>query len=267
MGFRVKEGGSRGGTPDPTGSPNFYKEVGSGLGFRSLVKATQDQRAGFGVEQAPSTLLTEQTAGLGVNTFASGEVLPSISTGMSMGSALNMVIPPQDETGFDIETKVYEYIGFKPLQTASNIGSDNFTNPTNAEGGVSGQTATRVGQALSTTSAELRGQHVPIPYNNSININSIQLKFYVDQTGTVLNNGGLELAYRINSSSPWQILVTYTGNVNFITSNPDTYTLTGFTTWQEVDAVETKVSAILTTLTSQVRCRCNAIIKHVKGAE
>jgi hypothetical protein len=266
MGFRVKEGGSRGGTPPPTGSPNFFKEISAGLGIRSVVKATQEQGLGFGIQQAPATLLTEQTAGLGVNTFASGEIIPNIATGMGMGSVLNMVIPPIDETGFDIETKVYSYVGTKPIETATNIGADNFTNVTNAEGNPDGSSATRAGQALSTTNAQIRGQHVAVPENDDVDIGLVELRFYAAQSGTALNNGGLEFAWRANSAASWTTLVTYAGNVDFL-STPDAYEILGLSTWSDVNSIETRVSAVLPALSSTVTISSNATIKHVEGSE
>jgi hypothetical protein len=266
MGFRVKEGGSSGGTPPPTGSPNFYKEIGAGLGIISVVKATQEQGVGFGIEQAPATLLTEQTVGLGVNTFASGLIVPNTATGMRMGSVLNMVIPPQDEAGFDIVTRVYSYVGTKPIETATNIGADNFTNVTNAQGNPDGSSATRTGQALSTTNAQIRGQHIAVPQNDDVDISLVELRFYASQAGTALNNGGLELAYRANSAASWITLVTYAGNVNFL-SSPDVYVISGLTTWADVNSIETRVSAVLPTLSATVTVNCDSVVKYAEGVE
>tara|TARA_R110000850_G_scaffold91270_2_gene193826 strand:+ start:1045 stop:1848 length:804 start_codon:yes stop_codon:yes gene_type:complete len=266
MGFRVKEGGSAGGTPPPTGTPNFYKEINLGSSFKSILKAVQEQEMGLGITQAPATLLTEQTIGLGVNTFASGTIITPISAGLNMGSVLNMVIPPQDETGYDIETKVYSYVGTKPIATATNTGTDNWTNVTNAQGNPDGSSATRAGQALNATSAQIRGQHVTVPYNDDVDITLVQLKFYAAQSGTALNNGGLEFAWRANSTAAWTTLVTYTGNVNFLTVSDD-HDIVGLTTWAEVDAIETQVSVVLPALTATVSCSSNATVKYLEGAE
>jgi hypothetical protein len=266
MGYRVKEGGSRGGTPPPTGSPNFFKEISAGLGIDSVVKATQEQGAGLGVEQAPATLLTEQTIGLGIDTFASGTASAPIGNGISMGSVLNMVTPPQDETGYDIETKVYSYIGTKPIETASNIGSDVWSNINLSEGLPDDSSATRSGKAVSTTSAELRGQHVPVPYNDDVGISLVRLKFYASQANTSLNNGGLSFEWRENSTASWTKLVTYTGNVNFLTVSDD-HDILGMTTWAQVDAIETKVSVVFPIATALLECNCNAVVKYVEGVE
>jgi hypothetical protein len=266
MGYRIKAGNSGGVAPPPSGTPNFFKQINSGISFDSLLTAIQNQGVGLGIRQAPSLLVTSQTAGLGIGTFSSGEAKASQAAGLNIGSVLNMVTPSIDETGYDIVTKVYSYTGTKPIATATNVGSDDWANIANAQGNPNGSSATRVGQAFATTSAELRGQHASIPYNSDINISLVQLKFYVAQAGTVLNNGGLELAWRSNSSSPWTTLVTYAGDVDFLTT-PDIYTLSGLTTWQDVDTIETKVSVTLPVLTTTLTCSCDAVVKYAEGAE
>jgi hypothetical protein len=265
MGFRVKEGGSRGGTPPPTGTPNFYKEINFGLAFKSILRAVQEQGLGLGIQQAPATLLTKQEVGLGIDTFTSGTASAPIGNGMRMESVLNMVTLP-GETGYDIVTKVYSYVGTKPIETATNIGADNFTNVTNAEGNPDGASATRAGQAFSTTNAQIRGQHVTIPQNDDVDISSVELRFYAAQSGTALNNGGLEFAWRANSAAVWTTLVTYAGNVNFLTE-PDVYAITGMSTWTDVNDIETRVSAVLPALTGLVSVSSNATVKYVEGVE
>jgi hypothetical protein len=265
MGFKIRGGGGGGGGV-PSGTPNFFKELNSGIEFSSILSIVQEQSLGLGITQAPATLLTGQGAGVSISTFSSGSVLTPTTEGLELGSVLNMTTPPIDETGYNIETKVYSYTGTKPIQTATNIGADNFTNPTNAQGNPNGTNATRAGQALATTNARLLGQHALIPENNQIGITLVQLKFYVEQSGTLLNNGGLQLHWRENSSSAWIQIVTYSGDVSFLTV-PAVFTLSGLTSWANVNAVETAVSAVLPTLTTQVVCRCDAVIKYVEGSE
>jgi hypothetical protein len=189
-----------------------------------------------------------------------------IVAGLGVTPILNMTALPEDSAGFDIETKVYSYTGTKPIATATNIGSDNFANIANAEGNPDGASAFRRGKTFSTTSAQLRGQHVAIPVNDDVSIALVELRFYVDQQATFLNNGGLELALRANSSASWTTLATYAGNVDFLTT-PDVYTVTGLTTWDQVNDLETRVSVTLPALTGLLTCRCDAIVKYVEGVE
>lgn len=262
MGFRILGGGSGGGAP---AAINFRKDIETGIAMQSRLIAKQPQSVGFAVEQAPATLNRLQEAGVAVETFASGTSNNAQAVGFAQGSVLTMNNLPEGIAGFG-QQQTIDYVGSKFIATATNIGSENWTNVTNAQGENDGANATRAGQVLNATDAQIRGQMDSVGTKDPLNIDRVELRYYVSQTGTALNNGGLELDYRIGSSGAWTNLATYTNDQNFLTT-PDAYDITSaITGWNDIRAIEIRVRCNLAIATSTVTCNCDAVLLHLEAS-
>lgn len=245
---------------------NFRKDIGAGFAQTVLLTAKAEQCAGVGVTQYPAKLMTNEVAGVGVSTFSSGTIKPAQGAGVGVGPVLAMINKPESKPGIAMTRISYTYVGTKWVGTATSIGADAWTNLTNAQGAANGASATRAGQVLSTTSAELRGQFQSIGLKESLNLSKVELRFYVAQAGTLLNNGGLALDYRKGSSGAWTNLITYTDNQNFI-SSPRVFDMTAIApTWADAKALEVRVAVTLGIATSGVTCSVDAVDLHLEAS-
>jgi hypothetical protein len=263
-GFKVIGGGSSGGGGGSVF--NFRKDVEAGFSVTSILTAKASQGAGFAVSQSPATLTSTETAGVAVSTFASGSVKAPQSAGIAMSSVLTQISKPPANPGLAITQVSYDYVGTKWIDTATDIGSDSWTNLANSEGAADGAAATRSGQTLSTTDAALRGQFQSITDKEELDLDKIELRFYVAQSGTVLNNGGLALEYRIGAVAAWINLVTYVNNQNFL-SSPVVFDMTSLvSTWANSKALEIRVLVDLPIATGGVTCSVDAVDLHLEAS-
>lgn len=246
------------------GAANFRKDIESGFGLVNLLTAKQNQAAGFAASQAPATLRAVEEGGVAVSTFSSGTSKPPHDAGMQHQN--RVVLQLLAEHGIQQQQTV-NYTGTKWTTTATNIGADNWTNVTNAQGANDGSNATRNGQTLGSTDGQIRCQ---FSINGSgekdqLTIDLVELRFYVQQTGTTLNNGGLELDWRIGSSGAWTNLATYTNNQNFLTT-PDAHDITGTLTWANIRDIEARVRLNVGAGTTLVQGVCDAVLLHVEAS-
>lgn len=141
---------------------------------------------------------------------------------------------------------------------AVNDGPDNWTNPTNAQGAPDGTNATRVGQALAATDANL---HLTYPNPSggieTFTITDVTLTFTTRQSGTVLNNGGLVHEYRLAAAGAWTTLETI-ANDKAVDSTYNIFGAVG-NSWANVNALEVRVRAVLGTATALVNITCDAV--------
>lgn len=252
--------------PPDLGAANFRKDIDLGLSQQTtlVMNTPPEQGLGLSIEQAPATLLTNQTLGLSVDTFSSGTAKPDQNLGLTQGSVVTMNNLPEKSAGFSIE-QTWSYTGTKNVATASNLGPDNWTNVTNAQGAPNNVFATRSGQALSSTDASIRCQFQAVGTKDPLTRTKVELRFYVEQSGTSLGNGGLSVEWRIGSSGGWTNLATYTGDVDFAPAFV-AFDITGsVATWQNVRDIEARVRANLALGTALVTCRCDAVILHIEA--
>ncbi len=262
-GFRVLGGG--GGAGAPAGAANFRKDIEAGFAQETTLEMVTEQESGFAVEQFPAILMREQDAGYTVSTFASGTTSTEQDAGFAANTVLTMINLPEKISGVQMQ-QTWDYVGTKAVATATNIGGDNWTSVTNAQGTPDSSFATRAGQALSSTDGQIRCQMQATGNKDELTIDAVTLRFYVEQTGTVLSNGGLELAWRIGNTGAWTTLATYTGNVDFAPAY-DEHDITGsIASWQNIRDVECRVRANLGTGTPLVNCRCDAVELHIEAS-
>jgi hypothetical protein len=260
--YKIIKGGTSGG-----GSTfNFRKDVEAGISAVSILTAKASQGAGVGASQSPATLTKTQTVGSAVSTFATGTVQDPQAAGILAGSVLTQLSKPPSNPGAAITRVEYQYTGEKWVATASDIGTDAWTNLANAQGAADGSSATRAGQTLNATSAEMRCQFDTVSGKGQLTLDKVELSFYVAQSGTILNNGGLSLDYRIGSAGGWTNLVTYVNNQDFLTT-PVVFNLTAAAiTWANAGDVEVRVGADLVIATGGVTCSVDAVSLDIEAS-
>jgi hypothetical protein len=245
---------------------NFRKDVEAGFSVGSVLTSKVDQAAGIAVSQSPAKLTTTVSPGVAVSTFATGAVKAPQGAGIGVGSVLTQISKPPSNPGIAITRVSYEYVGTKWVGTASDIGSDAWSNLSSAEGAADGSSATRAGQTLSTTSSLMRCQFQTISGKDDLTLDKIELKFYVAQAGTLLNNGGLSLDYRVGSVAAWTNLITYTDNQNFL-SSPVVFDMTALVgTWANSKIVEVRIGAALPIAGQGITCSVNAADLHLEAS-
>lgn len=245
------------------GGVNFRHDVESGTKLGSALKTTMVQASGSSAAQCPATLTTAQASGSSVSQVASGTATAEQISGTKTTTVMNQIGNPLAVCGSEIQSISYVGTVKRWVATATNIGADNWNSITDAQGASDSSSATRSGQTLSATDAELRLQFDLIEKKDALNIDGVKLHFYVSQSGTGLNNGGLSLDWRIGSSGPWTTLATYTNNQNFMTT-PDTYDISSsISSWADISAVEARVRCNLGGATALVSCAVDAVQLHI----
>jgi hypothetical protein len=159
----------------------------------------------------------------------------------------------------DVVTLVYDAIWLAGPDAAVNDGPDNWTNPNNATGLRDATEASRAGQLLATTDANLRLTYAdPSGGIETFTISTVELRYDTRQTGTSLNNGGLTHEYRIGGAGAWTTLETFTADVD---NNPKTYDITTVIggSWTNINDLQVRVRAVLDLATNLVTCFCDSV--------
>lgn len=251
--------------PPNLGAANFRKDIDLGLAQSITLEMRQAQDVGFSAGQAPATLLTAESLGLSVDTFASGTAKPEQTTGLTMGSVLVMNNLPEKNAGFQMQ-QTWNYVGTKWVATATNTVGDAWSNPNNALGANDGSSATRSGQALSSTDGTIEFTHDAVGLKDSLTIDKVELIYYHSLSGVVLGNGTLSLQWRIAPSVGWSTLVTHNSSVNFIASG-QTFDITGsIADWDDIRNIETRARATMNLGAATVTASIDAVRINIEAS-
>lgn len=244
---------------------NFRKDVESGNTLYNTFTGKGVQEPSASITQAPVVGSVGQKSGIKTALFSKGVSDSSVFNGMETTSLLEQNSRPQSSTGATIGQITYSGKMTRWVSSATNTGDDDWSNPSSAIGQPDGASATRSGQTLSSTSAALTCTFEDFGNKGVLNIDKVELRFYVSQTGTVLNNGGLSIEWRLAGEASWRTLATYANNQNFV-PNPDVYDLTSLVSdWDSVNMIEARVRCELSAL-SGANCSVDAIVVYVEGS-
>lgn len=246
---------------------NFPGEIDAGLAHTTTLRQNNlpELEAGFAVQQADPTLLTTPDVGVRMDQRASGARQYELETGLLQESVLTMQTPPLSENGVKTEYFI-DYTGIRYGQQASNQGADNWTNPDNAEDAPDGNSATISGQAVSATNGILRITVFNATGKDDLTIDKVELAFYVAQSGTTLNNGGLTLEWRPKNSGPWTTLATYTDDQDFLTV-PAVFDITsGIATWDDIRGAQVRVVFSVAAGTALVNAEAESIEQRIEAS-
>lgn len=198
---------------------------------------TVEQTTGLALaERLAAFAGTVQTPALDLDASASGSPVTVEQTpALDLDARLAAFSGPAQTPAFDITQFVLALAGRYGAATATSSGNA-WTNPSNGAGIHDAALATHVGVLLDGHLAILTMAYADFTAKSSLVISSVKLHFYVRQTGTVLNNGDLQLKYNLGAGNV--ALATYTGNVDFL-ATPDTYDITAAVggDWTKLDAL------------------------------
>lgn len=234
------------------------------LSQRFTVDNDQQVEPALAVSQGPTTFRSAQTPALAITQWAEATLVKEQTPALALTQrfTLDGSSTPQ-APALNMEQVKYDLNHQSGANVATNDGPDNFTNPTNAQGVRNLVNATRAGQLAAATNANLRLAYANHTAKTDLAISLVELEFYVIQSGTTPNNGGMHLEYRLDGGA-WTTLASYVNNQDF-TSTPDTYDITTAVggDWAKLDALETRVRVVLGTGTNLVSVGVDAVERHI----
>jgi hypothetical protein len=189
-----------------------------------------------GITPTPVAAVVPVTPAEGLTSSVEGSVSAPIAPAPALSSVLALQPAPISE---GVQQTVFITLnGTYGAESATNTteAGSAWSNTGNAVGAHNGTLASHPGNALSAQTARLAFQFPSFPNKTGLTITAVKLRFYARQAGTVLGNGGLQF-YRGTAAVPNQtLIVTETGNVDYLTTpyEVDLFAL-GITTWAQLD--------------------------------
>lgn len=249
-----------------SGAANFLLRVTGGVVLTTVGTFRMSQAvSGFIADAGRQILRAREAAGIVLTHLVSGTVRPLQVAGIALTSRLDAGgAGTRNVPGMKIRRIQFDLTHRRGANAQAGTG-DAWTNPGNAIDGTDGKhngtVATRAGQVLSATDGTLTLDYPNFANKSTMTITSVKLHFYVQQAGTVLNNGGLIL--RDGAT----VLETITGDVNSLTT-PRTFDVTAaHTTWASLDSLQSVVRANLGIGTNLVTCSVDAVELEVVATE
>jgi cytochrome c5 len=200
-------------------------------------------------------------SGVSLSTQNSGQSKPAVSTGI-INTARCIASAASQSPGFEIVRAVYNLTHLSGSNGASNIGTNDWATPANAQGINNATVATAAGDTLAVRAYKLSLAYADFANKSDLTITSAKLRYYIKQTGTALNNGGLSLKWQSTGA-----LIT----VTTITDDQDLLTVpylvdlfaAGVTTWAQLDALIARVDLDLPIATALVNASVDAVTLEV----
>ena len=205
------------------------------------------------IERLVATLTTPVTPALAFSQTVAGTatrtVAPTVATtAVATMQAANLA------SAFEIVQAKYDLTATRGASTATSVGPNAFTNPTNAQGLANGTLASGAGNALGARTYQLNLAYPAITGKDELTITAAELRFYISQTGTALNNGGMTIGWS-STSRAYAQTNAFPADVNYLTT-PLVVPVTGVPlTWAEMASIVARVNhvtAALNTSTANV---------------
>lgn len=242
--------------------PNALQHVDAGIRLdQRLALSGLELAAGISVVKGTLLLHVPTDAGVVLTDRAEGQMQQHQESGVRLDQRFNLSGLIK-ESGAKLVQVSYDLTRFSGANAAVNDGPDNWTNPANAIGKRNDVAATRSGQVVALTDANLRLGYANFTDKTDLTITQVRLLYSTAQSGTVLNNGGLHHEYRLAPADPWTSLQVFTGNHDSTSpSASDPYNITAAVggDWSKLDALEVRVRAVLGVGTLAVACSCDAV--------
>ena len=203
---------------------------------------------GFGVAPTNPVAMVDEKPALGISQVHSGTpVKPAPTPALSIVSLLNNRQTPQNPAA-EIVRAQYDLVhrtvsGPPATNAATNLGPQNWTNPANAQGAHNAVNATAVGNLTAAQDFNLKLDYDNFTNKSGMTITAVKLYYYLNQTGTSLNNGALEWFYSLDGGTNYTSVpgAKQTADVNFMTT-PSTKDFAGaLPTWAQLDLLTVKI--------------------------
>ncbi len=209
--------------------------------------------AAVAVTQTVATLRTSVTAAVTVTPFAEGTVKPALAPSVAVATVATAQVAAAT-AGLELVQTRYDLTATRGASTATNAGGNAYSNPTNAQGLANGTLASGAGNALGARSYRLDLAFPTITGKEELTITAAELRFYISQTGTALNNGGMTIGWG-STSRTYAQTNAFPADVNHLTT-PIVVPITGVPlTWAELATVVARVNhvtAVLNTSTVNI---------------
>lgn len=192
---RSGNGGGGGGD----GSANVRTVARAGLSLRNFVDLLLPTRpdVGLAVAPGPVTVTSPVSGGAAVTTTATATASTTARGGSRVAtSAVAAPVVPVQAGGARLGRFRVDWsrdAGASGAVQTSLGGRSDWQNPTNAQGQRNGTVSTISGSALGPRGGALLFAFADFAGKDALTITSVQVRFYVSQSGTILNNGNLRL--------------------------------------------------------------------------
>lgn len=227
-------------TGDPARPVN---SAGLRLGSRLVAIAGRVTSGVSTVVSAVGASRASQRAGVRVNARAEGTTSASQKAGTNIaGRTSGTASKPQQTPGARVvRTSVVLVHESGAASVTESAGSGDWANEGNTTGKQDGTTATISGSASASRNRTLTYEYANFTDKGALTIRKVELRFFVSQSGTALNNGFLELRWGL-VAVPITTLETITGDVSNL-STPRVFDITsGITSWSDLDNVRTAIN-------------------------
>lgn len=236
------------------GETNYRRSVTAGVAASQIATLrAASTTAAAAVSNTLVTLLTPVVAGVAATQSVSGStqvlVTSSVETDVVLNaSGVNLT------SSMELVQATWGLVATRGSNAATSTGSNAFTNPTNAQGLANGTLASGAGDALGARSYQLNLAYPAFVNKTELTITAAELQFYISQTGTALNNGGMTIGWS-STSRAYAQTNAFPADVNYLTT-PLVVPVTGVPlTWTEMASIVARVNhvtAALNTSTANV---------------
>lgn len=228
---------------------NWLAQTRAGVAL-SVVLSAIVGTVGVGVALALSAVTATVgyvTSGVSLALSLTGSTLASLGSGVSLSAAPTTASPVASQTpAFEVVRFTVGLTGtYGATAAATNVSGTVWANPANASGTRNGTVSTHNG-ALSAQHAYLTFTYPTFPNKSSLTVTSAVLRFYVNQGGTVANNGLLRLTWGTTANPDTTNVLELTGNGDYLTTPFEVNLFAaGLTTFAQLETVAARVRGIL----------------------
>jgi hypothetical protein len=250
------------------GEANFRPTQEAGILTSVVLTATERLRTGVVLDAARVTGVASQKTGVRLSTVNSGVAAKPVPRAGVRLSTRNTGSnsKPQPRSAAKLTRIQYDLTHISGASAAANAGADNWTNINNATGTENTTNATCAGAlAARTFIAELT--YADFPNKAPLTISSVILRFYVEQAGTVLNNGDMRLLYNLGAG--FVTSETITGDVSNLTAgNSRNFDITAAIggDWTKLNALQTRVEVRTDAAETLINAALDAVEVRVVAA-
>ena len=236
------------------GAANYLRTIGATVATTTVATLrTATLGVGVAAGQAVATLRTSTTAALAVTPTLTGTIKPTLVPTLAVAAVATGQVATL-AASLELVQARYDLTATRGAATATSVGANAFTNPTNAQGLANGTLASGAGNALGARTYQLNLAYPTFTGKDELTILAAELRFYISQTGTALNNGGMTIGWS-STSRTYAQTNAFPADVNHLTT-PLVVPVTGVPlTWAEMASIVARVNhvtAALNTSTANV---------------
>lgn len=232
--------GGPGGVGDGDGRASFLPTVRPGVALSAVASLLIGSTPSVGAAlSAVARALVPTTAGVEVAASVSGSLrTEEVETGVELDVVAVNPTGARTESGAEIVQITYAATRRRGGVTLTNLGGNAMTNPNNALGLRNGTTATGAGNVLGARTYSIELSNYSVVPLDGFTFLGAELHYYLNQSGTALNNGGLTVGYT-TALAPYVQAAAFAGNVDYLT-DPYVVDLGTSVPWASLGGIKTR---------------------------